>query len=89
MGKYYKKRFEKGEQVPKDVSVIDLAQNEYLYVGGKILHVGWYANWKLNRWKSLLDEGEVYYAVPTQAYFDNMEKLREKELKRQETERSN
>ncbi len=65
MKKYYeklekKRKYRKGELI---TSLDELAEQEFIYLGNVIYHMGWFQNWSLIRMHHLVKNRVLYKAI--------------------------
>lgn len=55
----YKRKFKKGSRIK---SLNELMSQEFIYLGDKITHNGWFGCWQLNMAKTMIDRGMLFKA---------------------------
>ena len=55
----YKRKYRKGAKI---TSLDELAKQEFIYLGDKITHRGWFCSWQFSLAQRYIERGWIYYA---------------------------
>lgn len=56
----YIKKYRKGDRI---TSLNELVKQEFVYLGNKIYHNGWFMSWSCRPALNYIERGRLYYAI--------------------------